>query len=107
MGNAVMTSKTVRSTGSKPQKGATNAILSTSSVGKVQSKPEAGPKPNSHLPGSAGYVSAQKRGVMIAEAAYYIAERRGFEAGREMEDWLLAEKQVDAVLSSEKPPARA
>ena len=31
---------------------------------------------------------------MIAEAAYYIAERRGFEPGHEMDDWLQAEAQV-------------
>ena len=36
---------------------------------------------------------------MIAEAAYYIAEQRGFCTGREVEDWLLAEKQIDAALS--------
>jgi hypothetical protein len=31
----------------------------------------------------------------IAIAAYYNAERRGFQPGREVEDWLEAEKQVD------------
>ncbi|HUO44379.1 MAG TPA: DUF2934 domain-containing protein [Burkholderiales bacterium] len=30
----------------------------------------------------------------IAEAAYFIAERRGFEPGHEIEDWLLAEAEV-------------
>jgi hypothetical protein len=38
---------------------------------------------------------------MTAEAAYYIAEHRGFAPGHELEDWLLAEKQIDAMLSSE------
>ena len=31
---------------------------------------------------------------MIAEAAYYIAEQRGFEPGHEIDDWLQAEAQV-------------
>jgi DUF2934 family protein len=38
---------------------------------------------------------------MIAEAAYYIAERRGFEPGHETDDWLQAEAQVyDSVAAS-------
>jgi hypothetical protein len=32
--------------------------------------------------------------VMIATAAYYIAEQRGFEPGHELDDWLTAEQQV-------------
>lgn len=36
---------------------------------------------------------------MIAEAAYFIAEHRGFGGGREMEDWLAAETEVDTLLS--------
>ncbi len=31
---------------------------------------------------------------MIEEAAYYLAEKRGFKAGYELQDWLEAEKQV-------------
>jgi hypothetical protein len=30
----------------------------------------------------------------IAEAAYYIAERRGFEPGHEVDDWLQAEGEI-------------
>ena len=30
----------------------------------------------------------------IAETAYYIAERRGFEPGFEIDDWLAAEAEV-------------
>ena len=44
-------------------------------------------------------VSADTRRAMIAEAAYLRAERRGFVAGHEEEDWLAAEKEVDALLS--------
>ena len=36
--------------------------------------------------------------LMIAEAAYYCAEKRGFAPGEELQDWLEAEAQVKAVL---------
>jgi hypothetical protein len=35
---------------------------------------------------------------MIAEAAYYLAERRGFAPGHELEDWLAAEAEIDREL---------
>jgi hypothetical protein len=35
---------------------------------------------------------------MVSEAAYFFAERRGFEPGHELEDWIAAQEQVDAVL---------
>jgi hypothetical protein len=38
---------------------------------------------------------------MIAEAAYYRAERRGFDGGFELEDWLEAEAEVRSRLASE------
>lgn len=31
----------------------------------------------------------------IAEAAYYLAERRGFRGGDPVQDWLVAEAQID------------
>lgn len=37
---------------------------------------------------------------MIAEAAYFIAEKHGFSHGRELTDWVTAEKQVDALIKS-------
>ena len=35
-----------------------------------------------------------RRRAMIAEAAYYRAERRGFAPGHELEDWLQAEAEL-------------
>jgi hypothetical protein len=35
--------------------------------------------------------------LMIAEAAYYCAEKRGFEPGHELEDWLEAEARIDLL----------
>lgn len=39
------------------------------------------------------------REQMIAEAAYFRAERRGFSPGNEMSDWLEAEADVEALLT--------
>jgi hypothetical protein len=36
---------------------------------------------------------------MIAEAAYYLAQKRGFSGGNELADWAAAEKQVDALIA--------
>jgi DUF2934 family protein len=38
--------------------------------------------------------------VQVALAAYFIAEKRGFEPGHELDDWLAAEAQV---ASAEQP----
>ena len=45
-------------------------------------------------------VSEDMRRGMIAQAAYLRAERRGFSGGNEVEDWLAAEAEVDALLSA-------
>jgi hypothetical protein len=45
-------------------------------------------------------VSDDARRTMISEAAYLRAEQRGFASGYELEDWLFAEHEVDALLSA-------
>ena len=44
--------------------------------------------------------SAAQIQAWIAEAAYYRAQNRGFEPGRETEDWLAAEAEVLARVSA-------
>lgn len=53
----------------------------------------------------AGMVSATERAIMIAQAAYLHAERRGFAAGHELDDWLAAEREVNHLLGPPGPPA--
>jgi hypothetical protein len=43
--------------------------------------------------------------AMIAEAAYYKAEQRGFMPGYEVADWLEAEREVEAMLLGKSKPA--
>jgi hypothetical protein len=42
----------------------------------------------------------QNREQQIAEAAYFRAEQRNFEAGRALDDWLAAEVEIDSL----RPP---
>src|SRR4051812_15107771 len=44
------------------------------------------------------------RRAMIAEAAYYRAEQRGFEPGRDFEDWCAAETDIDSQLLGDETP---
>lgn len=44
------------------------------------------------------FVDPQQRAALIAEAAYFRAEKRGFTPGNETADWLAAEAEVDATL---------
>ena len=46
----------------------------------------------------AGEASRRER---IAVAAYYNAERRGFEGNNELDDWLDAEKSIDGVSAAD------
>lgn len=43
---------------------------------------------------------------MIAETAYYLAEKRGFRGGHALDDWLAAEQQVRQVISPASAPTR-
>lgn len=45
-------------------------------------------------------VTAEDRHNMVATAAYFRAERRGFAPGHQDADWLAAEAEVDAQLAS-------
>ncbi|MDE2052551.1 MAG: DUF2934 domain-containing protein [Gammaproteobacteria bacterium] len=93
---ANQTAKTQKSKPAKPEA----PISSTTSAATPESKPNSDSKPNALLGRSLSPVTADTRRAMIAEAAYYIAEQRGFGSDREVEDWLLAEKQVEAALSA-------
>lgn len=43
-------------------------------------------------------ISDEERHAMIAEAAYYQAEKHGFDSSRQLDDWLKAEEYVDSML---------
>jgi hypothetical protein len=45
----------------------------------------------------ANFDPSSSREALIATAAYYRAESRGFQPGHELQDWLAAERAVDGV----------
>lgn len=52
------------------------------------------------------FVGPEHRAALIAEAAYFRAENRGFAPGHDTEDWLAAEAEVDArLLQGRRLPA--
>jgi len=50
--------------------------------------------------------SAEERHARIAREAYLRAEQRGFEPGKEVDDWLAAERQVDKLPEATRDPRR-
>lgn len=76
------------------------------------SKPKVPKKPAKAIPKAATDAVTRKRAVpapkaprpgperlaMIAEAAYFRAERRGFAPGAEVQDWLEAEAEIERLL---------
>jgi hypothetical protein len=47
---------------------------------------------------AASSIDPDVRRQLVAAEAYFLAERRGFAAGRELEDWVAAEAAVDLRL---------
>jgi hypothetical protein len=47
-----------------------------------------------------GPVVPENRMRLIAEAAYYKAEKRAFAGGSELGDWIEAEAEIDALLNA-------
>lgn len=50
------------------------------------------------VPDRRAAISPEQRRAMIAQAAYYRAQRRGFAPGGELQDWLEAEAEIDRSL---------
>lgn len=45
-------------------------------------------------------IGPERRRQMIAEAAYFRAQRRGFAPGAEVEDWLESEAEIEELLAA-------
>jgi len=74
----------------------TRATKTARATGTGRAAPTTGPK--SAEPRITASLSTDERHRMIAEAAYYRAQRRGFAGGNSHQDWLDAEAKVDARL---------
>ena len=56
---------------------------------------------STRLPEHGASIDTEHRQRLIAEAAYLIAEQRGFQGGDSAQDWATAEKQVNNRLMQE------
>ena len=65
---------------------------------KTASKKKAAAKAST----KAKVITNQERYNMVAEAAYLLSEKQGFEPGRDMDNWLIAELQIEALMKKEK-----
>lgn len=80
----------------------TPAIVPPKPATKSAVRPEPVSRPRSVEIRSKAW-SGEDRYRMIAEAAYFRAERRGFVSGSELQDWLEAEIEVDDLLGEAGP----
>lgn len=91
-----------RKRNSPPATGSAKAKAKAKAAPKA--KPGAAPKKTARKaaasrPGTTGQaITDQERWRLIAEEAYLRAERRGFEQGDPIDDWLSAEREVDERL---------
>lgn len=81
------------STSSRPARGRGRSVKSAERAATAEPRTRAPTEPLAVVG-----LSALDRDAMIATAAYFRAQRRNFEAGHELEDWLAAESEVDAAL---------
>ncbi len=77
----------------KPTKASTAPKKSSSTTAAPKSSTPRAKKGNGANP-----VTEEMRQHMIREAAYYRAQHRGFGGEAEMDDWLVAEREIDTML---------
>jgi len=64
-------------------------------------KPAANTVLPTEAPTVATALAAEQKRRLVEVAAYYIAERRGFEGGDAASDWLAAEAEIDTLMAKE------
>ena len=69
------------------------------STTRVRSRAMPATPPDSIVTRSAAFIEPDERQALIADGAYFRAERRGFDPGHEIDDWLEAESEIDEMLS--------
>jgi hypothetical protein len=90
------TTKAKATIASKPKAAKTPATPKAAAVKKAVA-PATKPAAAAKAKGAANLTPEQRR-FYVEIAAYYIAERRGFRGGSELEDWTQAEAEIDRLL---------
>jgi Protein of unknown function (DUF2934) len=100
-------------TGEKVQEAASTPAKRAKTLAKQRQAQDAQPSPPTEVTRSTLQRRelpslSDSRAARIAEAAYWRAERRGFAPGRELDDWLEAEREIDdrELRSEEEQPAQ-
>jgi hypothetical protein len=90
-----------------PTKSATTIVLSVDdkASAKAAPKPRKAAEPKTKAaPAQSNLPDQSVINKMVAEAAYYLAEKRNFATGFEEEDWLKAKEQIMSQLLAAKKP---
>jgi hypothetical protein len=69
-------------------------------VKKVPAKKAAPAKTSPSPVATRPAVTAEQRHNYIEVAAFYVAQRRGFAPGNPVDDWAMAEREVDGLIAS-------
>lgn len=77
-------------------------MISLSTAARIPPEPLQDQMPDQTIAGPEAIWSDDERLAMIAESAYYRAERRGFMPGYDLEDWLAAEAEIDTLLARDR-----
>jgi hypothetical protein len=81
----------------KPVPAAAKPEMKKKSFVDVKTEPAKTVKPSRKSP-----VTPEQRLHYVEVAAYYIAERRGFDGGHPAEDWAAAEAEIDRLLADSR-----
>ena len=77
--------------------------VTSSQVERLSSRAKSRASSGGDVRVGAELMSPEMRRGIIAQAAYFRAQRRDFEPGHEVDDWLAAEAEVDSALTLEAP----
>jgi hypothetical protein len=94
-----MTSKLTEQKGKSTAAKKVSVLHASKGAAKTAAKGKLNTNPKAKTRLAAGALMQDERRQMIAEAAYFRAEQRGFDPGQQEQDWLEAESMVDSVLS--------
>ena len=65
----------------------------------AKKKPVAKKKTAAKKSPSVTYITNQQRYTMVAEAAYHLSEKQAFEPGKDMDNWLYAEVEIETYMT--------
>lgn len=93
---AKTTTKSAPKTASKPA--AAKKVATPAATKTKAAKPATAVKKPAKAAAPASVANAEQRRCYIEVAAYYIAERRGFQGGNPADDWMKAEAEIERLL---------